>query len=362
MAHKDWDGLTASLVQFPAGIVEVDETGLFMHQAAIDQYRIAAHWMDPGKGAPVLLMQDSCNGCRVRKLDAVMNSSPCQSEPVGDAFQPKPREYCFPILYAGRPLALLRLILKPGAVMEANQNEILVNICEVMAIALKAGIDRQTLVELRSAETSLVERRKVSQYLHDTLGPNLGYMRIKLDQLISEKKDPSRIQFKDDLIRLRDAAAASNEILRGILETNHPETTPVVTNLLREHARKVSLRANFMMDFEIQGEPLPISPEVGQAVFFAFQELLNNVEKYSEASRVHVLVKWGGEKLEVTVSDNGKGFNPQAVNHSQHFGLEIMQERIARLNGQVELVTAENSGTSVTISLPGLFHDARMDR
>ena len=161
-------------------------------------------------------------------------------------------------------------------------------------------------------------------------------------------------QFEEDLTRLRDAASASNEILRGILITNRPETTPVLTNILREHARKISQRANFELDFNIQGKPMPISQEVGQAVFFAFQELLSNVEKYSEASHAYVLLKWSDDHLELTVSDNGKGFDANNVDHTQHFGLDIMQERITRVNGSMQLDTNENSGTSVMISLPAL--------
>jgi len=167
----------------------------------------------------------------------------------------------------------------------------------------------------------------------------------------------SKDQLRDDLDRLRNAASDSNDIIRGILQTIHPETTPVLTNVLREYARKVAQRANFTVDFVIQGEPQAISQDVGQTVFYAFQELLSNVEKYAGASSVLVTVKWEDDQIELTVADNGQGFNAQEVNHTQHFGLEIMQERIKRVKGQMKLVTAENSGTSVVISLPSLSRE-----
>jgi signal transduction histidine kinase len=178
-----------------------------------------------------------------------------------------------------------------------------------------------------------------------------------LDQLIDEEETLTQEDLHKDLASLRTAAMDSNKILRGMLETIQPETTPVLTNLLCEYARKVSQRTKFKIDFVIQGIPLAISPEIGQTVFFAFQELLSNVEKYAAASQVDVILNWGDDKLEMTVSDNGKGFDLRTINHKQHFGLEIMQERISRVSGQMNLVTAADKGTKVTISLPSPYQE-----
>jgi signal transduction histidine kinase len=52
------------------------------------------------------------------------------------------------------------------------------------------------------------------------------------------------------------------------------------------------------------------------------------------------------------VIDNGIGFDAQSVQKDEHFGLGILQERIAKLNGQVMMDSSANSGTVVSISVP----------
>jgi signal transduction histidine kinase len=137
-----------------------------------------------------------------------------------------------------------------------------------------------------------------------------------------------------------------------MIETTYPKTTPRLSNLFSEYARKISQRANFEISIEREGEPFPLLPEIQQAVFYVFQEVLSNVEKYSKADHVDVIVKWGEESLVVTVSDNGIGFNPHNIDGTKHFGLEIMKERLAKINGQLKIISSETCGTTVTFSSP----------
>jgi nitrate/nitrite-specific signal transduction histidine kinase len=76
------------------------------------------------------------------------------------------------------------------------------------------------------------------------------------------------------------------------------------------------------------------------------------VENHSKANVVNVLVNWTDSFLDISVADNGKGFNPAIVNQDEHFGLGILQERIARLKGELMLNSSADSGTIVSISVP----------
>jgi NarL family two-component system sensor histidine kinase LiaS len=127
-----------------------------------------------------------------------------------------------------------------------------------------------------------------------------------------------------------------------------------LTNLLLEHAKKISLRANFELDFQTKGKPYPLSQDVQSALFFAFEELLSNIEKHARADKIAVLAEWGQDDFLLTIRDNGVGFTPETVNADQHFGLEIMNERMVRINGNIKFTTLENSGTTVKIQVPNL--------
>ena len=179
MVHEDWNSLTTHLVKLPAEVAAIDETVLYIYKPALNRFKNEAHWIDPAKTVPVFLTQEFYEGCEGLEANGKSQTNGLPQSSISADNTPELGEYCFPILYAGYPLALLRLTLKPGEKLDEDQNSIFLNICEVMAVALKAVKFRQTLLEMRYAESSLDERRKLSQYLHDTLGPNLGYIRAE---------------------------------------------------------------------------------------------------------------------------------------------------------------------------------------
>jgi len=205
---------------------------------------------------------------------------------------------------------------------------------------------------MSASETTLAERRRVSHYLHDHLGHNLGYLHFKLDQLISNKDQLSLETVLTDLEHMRKAANDSYEIVRGTLESMQPETTPMLTNLLLEHARKVSKRSNIEIDFQNKGKQIPLAIDIKRVVFYVFEEALSNAEKHAQASKITVLTEWSQDSISLTISDNGVGFTPEDVNTDQHFGLEILRERLEQVGGQVSLVTAEKLGTTVSVHVP----------
>jgi signal transduction histidine kinase len=121
---------------------------------------------------------------------------------------------------------------------------------------------------------------------------------------------------------------------------------------LTEHAKRVSKRANLTIEINHLGKPVFISLDIQRAVFYAFQEVLSNIEKHAQARRVEILVDWRLDQLRLKISDDGIGFNPQAVDQKQHSGLQIIFEQIATIHGKIDLVSSENSGTTVTIIAP----------
>jgi signal transduction histidine kinase len=96
--------------------------------------------------------------------------------------------------------------------------------------------------------------------------------------------------------------------------------------------------------------PLPL--EVNRAIFYVFEEALCNTEKYAQASKVEILAEWGDDNFDLTITDNGVGFNPESVDADQHFGLEILHERMDTVRGQVTLNSSEDSGTTVFMRVP----------
>jgi len=349
-SNEDWESLINKLTELPAIIANVEETYLLTSNLVNSKLETAGHWMLEGRSSPS------------KQWDPTILCEVCLSETFGN----KPsfhlcrngdntaacHIYSMGIPGQNFPTTILKFKLASDQKLSSDEEEIFKNIGDEITAALQANQDRKRLSEMQSAEVAMAERRIVSSYVHDQLGQNLGYLHLKLDQLGANENIIGSNEIRKDLKQLQEVANESYEIVRDILKKFQPETIPHLTNLLREHARTVSRRAKLVLDFKAIGDPVHMATNTQQLIFFAFREVLSNVEKHANATKVDVLVIWNNGFLEISVADNGKGFDSHLVQRDAHFGLEIMQERIANIRGKLAINSSTESGTVVSISIP----------
>jgi signal transduction histidine kinase len=347
---SDWDTLTAKLAQLPGRIVKAEEAYLLVCNLVSGKFETLSRWADDQPAQPAEIWDPilQCPRCFEKTPEDRARIHLCRNDNETASYF----AYSLGIPDGNFPFILLKFRLKPGLELSSDEEEILLNVSDEIAVALRVGRDRKRISELQSVEVAMAERRMMSAYVHDQLGQNLGYLHLKLDQLGTNENMVSSKEIRKDLISLRKVANDSYEIVRDILKKIQPETVPHLTNLLKEHASKVSQKANLTLEFNSHGKPIQLSSDTQQAIFYAFHEILSNVEKHSKASIVKVSVIWSDAFLDISVADNGIGFHPASVSLDEHFGLEILQERIARLKGQLTLNSSPESGTLVSISVP----------
>lgn len=349
-SNDDWESLLRKLTELPTLIADVEETYLLVNNPAAGRFETVGHWVlekrlpHAKKWDPAVL----CKNC----MDEIASNKPsfhlCQNEDDASACH----IYSLGIPNQNFPTTILKFKLEANQKLLPDEEEIFKNIGDEITVALQASQDRKRLSEMQSAEVAMAERRIVSSYVHDQLGQNLGYLHLKLDQLGNNESAMNLKEIKKELKHLQEVANESYEIVRDILKKFQPETIPHLTNLLREHARTVSRRAKFGLNFKAMGEPVHMATNTQQLIFFAFREILSNVEKHANATHVDVLVIWNNGFLEISVADNGKGFDADLVQHNEHFGLDIMQERIASVRGKLNINSSTESGTVVSVSIP----------
>lgn len=81
------------------------------------------------------------------------------------------------------------------------------------------------------------------------------------------------------------------------------------------------------------------------------REALSNVARHAEATQVRVKVREAGSNLVMTISDNGKGFNPDEIDNPSSFGLRNMDQRARRLGGTL-LIESDQNGTTISVQIP----------
>jgi signal transduction histidine kinase len=97
---------------------------------------------------------------------------------------------------------------------------------------------------------------------------------------------------------------------------------------------------------------IDLHPDASIALFRIFQESLTNIMKHAQASEVRILIQNSPAFIELTISDNGRGFSQEARLKPRSFGLRGIQERVAHFGGQVTFSSAPGQGTTVSVVIP----------
>jgi signal transduction histidine kinase len=119
---------------------------------------------------------------------------------------------------------------------------------------------------------------------------------------------------------------------------------------VRDLAESAATRGGFILDLKI-AEPLDgLTPEAEQALYRIAQEALENVVLHAGASMVRVALSRQGERIVLSVADDGRGLSPQGVEDSR-LGLRGMQERARLIGGELRVQNRAEGGTEVRIEM-----------
>jgi len=192
---------------------------------------------------------------------------------------------------------------------------------------------------------------EIARDLHDTVGQNIGYLRMKLDHLIETDLHIQKA-LNVEIDNMLKVANESYDLIRGTLSILQAGGFTDPITFFVQYARQIEERASFKIDVSSQGDPRPLTHNQVHQLFFVFREALSNIEKHANASLVEVGLNWNEDDLALVVADNGIGFQIDDLNPSNHYGLRFMRERIETLNGVFEVQSEIKVGTTIEISLP----------
>lgn len=188
-----------------------------------------------------------------------------------------------------------------------------------------------------------IERKRIARDLHDGLGSMLSGLKMHLN-LSGEKKEnsPNVNEMLNDSIKE----------LRNISQNLMPES---LMKLGLEHALKDLCASHSNQETVIELQYLIKKSTVPQhfkvTIFRIIQELLNNALKYAKASQILVSCSQNKDVYFITVEDNGIGFNLQYAEKREGMGLRNIRNRVAFMNGKLEIDSVIGKGTSTYIEL-----------
>jgi|GEM_PF-4011638 len=198
------------------------------------------------------------------------------------------------------------------------------------------------------------ERRLLARELHDEIGQALTFIRLKLDQPTSTKRQEDPSDFKQ-VLKIVD------ETIQKVRQLSHQLRPAVLDDLglmaaLEWQSQLVSERAALPVDFDLNIEDAQLSTEVRTACFRIAQEALTNVMRHAEASRVQISLSESHGEIKLVIQDDGIGFEVRKCHSNvidgRGFGLSGMQERAELINGQLDITSQLGVGTQLQFVFP----------
>ena len=205
--------------------------------------------------------------------------------------------------------------------------------------------------EKRLTQTIHTMQLDIARDLHDTIGQNISYLRMKLD-FLAEKKIKKQAEMQLELRNMARAANESYDLIRGTLALLQSENSMDLFRLFTRYAEQIEERSSFKMVFSSHGDARFISAKRMRQLFYIFREILNNIEKHANATEVGMELTWNDDSLELSVADNGCGFDPHRVQYGGHYGLKFMRERADLLNSSLTIQSTLASGTHIKLRVP----------
>ncbi len=217
--------------------------------------------------------------------------------------------------------------------------------------ALKRSESELRRLSQRVLQIQEDERARIARDLHDQLGQELAYLRIKAESLLQQLGDSSDAHEPMlELLSLIDQIRATS---RRIAVSISP---PILDDLgllkaVRLCAGEFARRASIPCFVDAPTDNRGVPKEVATAAYRILQESLTNVWKHAKASEVYVNVDMTRNNLVLRISDNGVGFDGKILDDSS-LGLVSMRERAHLVGGSVRVTKGRSGGTQVEARLP----------
>jgi len=218
---------------------------------------------------------------------------------------------------------------------------------------LGVAIENQRLLA-RTRELAIAEERNlVAQGLHDSIAQGLNFLKLQVQMLEDSIKREEKEEIQDVIKLIELGVRESYDDVRELLTSFRIKLDDGdIANALRTAAERFKKQTgiNASVDILHQGPPLP--PEQQLQVLFILQEALSNIRKHANAHSVRITLD-DKDDFNLTVADDGQGFDMRDPESSRdhHIGLNIMQERAAKIHALLEVNSKRGEGTTVSLKM-----------
>ena len=243
----------------------------------------------------------------------------------------------------------LRVGASQGCLVAASDSRRAFSRAEMAGLTRVAQAAALTMDEVQALLDA--ERRRFGRALHDTLGQTLTSLIFAIDALDESLGSGERRLLTQPL---------RSQAMKAVRETREVIDTAVRPADGQERLRGIQDRVQELSDSgvavrfrnDLGDQPIPI--EVTECVYHVAREALLNVRRHANARHASVLIWCNRGRIEIVVSDDGKGLPRKAAPTTGwgHFGLAMMREHVEEIGGTFVVQSAAREGTRIIARLP----------
>jgi signal transduction histidine kinase/ligand-binding sensor domain-containing protein len=212
-----------------------------------------------------------------------------------------------------------------------------------IAVAMKTRFDER-----------LAERTRIARDLHDTFLQTIQGSKLVADHALSATADLSHM--RQAMEKLSAWLGRATEEGRAALNSLRTSATEVndLAEAFRRALEECRIHGSMEVSLQISGEIREMHPIVRDEVYRIGYEAIRNACVHSRATQLTVDLSYAHD-LAMRIVDDGAGIDPDIVRRGKpgHFGLQTMRERAARIVGKFSVDSSADSGTVITLTVPG---------
>jgi len=195
-----------------------------------------------------------------------------------------------------------------------------------------------------------IERQRLSRELHDSLGQSILALKMKFER-IRESSDEKRLTI------ITEAEELFSKIMTEIRNISNDLMPAVLREFglliaIKKLIREFTSNTNINVSFENNIEDKSFNKKTEVHIYRIIQEAYSNILKHSKATTIFLSLKIVENNIELTVRDNGIGFEMNQETYIKGNGISNINERINILEGTVKITSEINEGTEIYCKIP----------
>jgi PAS domain S-box-containing protein len=213
------------------------------------------------------------------------------------------------------------------------------------------------IVEQQRVMAALRERELLARELHDGIGQVLGFVGLQVQTVRKWLSEGNIEKAEPLLVRLTEVAKDTHaDIRESILNLKTGAVSdwsffPVLRQYLDSYKAYYDIHSEIFLP---EGcTDIKFDPVAGIQILRVIQEALTNARKHSGARNVKVVFEMTDQRVFITISDDGRGFNSNQLKpEAGHFGLVFMRERMDQIGGSLVIDSQPGAGTTIKLEAP----------